>query len=670
MRLENWIARGAAVLAALVFVAGPLFVADPGRAQMPAPESEPVADADFVVVDGDTLWLVEVVDVLGTKVTAALPGVVRSVAMVSGDELQQAPGRSAAEVLQTVPGVVAGQRQQFGVQSDLSIRGSSFEQVQVLLDGFDLADPQTGHHLMDLPVGRQDIRRLEVLPGHGSTLYGSGAFGGTVNVVTRRPALPDTAGHPLWTGGEAALYGGQNGTWGGWGSAQAALGRRTGVRLSGEGFRTDGYLVPAGGGGYEQGLNDADTWTGTARLTHRFDQGEAEVFSGYAHRNYGAQGFYAPYDSYEMTRTFFTAARYNRNLGDRLTVEPRAFFRRHTDQFILIRNNPDAYTNDHVTRKAGGELRALVGLDDRHALALSVEGVYEDIDSRGLRGGTWGEALGNHLRRRLSLAAELDGKFFAADRVRWQLGSRLDRRSGFAGRMSGSGALSWTLHEKWTARASAGSVYRVPTFTELFYSSPTDLGDSRLDAERGWTWDAGVEHLSGPWQARLTYFERYENGLIEWARPAGAEGDPAQPWRAMNLGKGSVRGVETGLGWRHGQGHALAASYTVMDKDTTLPAGMEGKYALVTPQRQLVLQGTLVLQPGLSLTAVGRYLEHSDGPEDFCHVFVLDNKLQWRGRGGWFVSLAGTNLLDRRYQEVPGVPMPGTLYTTTVGWGF
>jgi vitamin B12 transporter len=655
MSLPKLIQRGAAVVAALLLGSG--FA---GAEEVPA-------EPEFVVVDGDTLWLVEVVDVLGSRVTAALPGVVRTVDMVSAEELRRLPGRSPAELLQTVPGVVTGQRQQYGVQSDLSIRGSSFEQVQVLLDGFDLADPQTGHHLMDLPVGRQDLRRLEVLPGHGSTLYGSGAFGGTINVVTKKPALPDTAGHPLFTQGEAALYGGQNGAWGGWGSAEAALGQRTGLRLSGEGFRTDGYLVEGGDGTYTRGLNDADTWSGTARLSHRFARGEADVFAGYAHRNFGAQDFYAPYDSYEKTRTFFAAARYNRNLSDRLTIEPRVFFRRHTDEFILIRINPGMYTNDHSTRKAGGELRALVTLNDDHALAVSLEGVYEDIDSRGLRITGWGDALGSHLRRRFSVAAELDGK---RDRLRWQLGSRLDRRSGFAGRLSGSGAASLDLGAGLAARASAGSVYRVPTFTELYYESPTDLGDPRLDAERGWTWDVGLEHLSGPWQLRATYFERHENGLIEWARPVPGPADEPAPWRALNLGEGQVTGLETLIGWRHGQGHFLQASYAVLDKETTLPAGMEGKYALITPERQLVLQGTVVLQPGLSLTLTGRYLEHTAGPEDFRHVLVLDNRVDWNGTAGWFLSMAGTNLLDRRYQEVPGVPMPGSLYTTTVGWRF
>nr|MEE4267074.1 TonB-dependent receptor [Candidatus Krumholzibacteria bacterium] len=484
-----WNNRIALVVACLALLGG----------TTPAQAQEPPATADFVVVEGDTLWLVEIVEIVGTRVTAALPGIVRTVGVVDEADLARLPGRSAAEVLQTVPGVVVGQRQQYGVQSDVSIRGSSFEQVQVLLDGFDLGDPQTGHHLMDLPLGRQDIQRLEVLPGHGSTLYGSGAFGGTINVVSRRPALPDTAGHPLVTGSEVAAYGGENGTWGTWGNAGLALGQQTGVRISGERFRTDGHSVE------QDNQSDADTYSTTARLTHRFDRGEADVFAGYADRQFGAQDFYAPFDSFEKTRTFFAAARYNRTISDRLTLEPRVFFRRHRDEFILFRDNPESYTNDHQSQKAGAELRGLVRLGSGYALSVSLEGGYEDIESRGLRGGVWGEALGNHLRRRASVAAEIDGHH---GRVRWQLGSRVDRRTGFASRVSGSAAVSAEVARGLVLRTSSGSVYRLPTFTELYYEDPANQGNAHLDAERGWTWDLGAEYLTGPWNLRVTGFTR------------------------------------------------------------------------------------------------------------------------------------------------------------------
>lgn len=669
MLLDNYRGSGAALLAALALF--PLLGISIVFAQTATEPSEPPTPDEFVVVQGDTLWLVEVTEVVGTRVTAALPGVVRTVGVIDSDDIARLPGRSAAEMLQIVPGVVVGQRQQYGVQSDLSIRGSSFEQVQVLLNGFDLGDPQTGHHLMDLPVGRQDIQRLEVLPGHGSVLYGSGAFGGTVNVVSKNPALPDTAGHPFLTSAEVATYGGSGaggtGTWGGWGQADVALGRNTGVRVSGEGMRTDGHYVEQDNGQLEWGRNDADTYSGTAMLSHRFDGGEADLLAGYSDRQFGAQDFYAPYDSYEKTKAVFVAGRYKRSVSDRLTLEPRLFYRRHRDEFILFRDNPDAYTNDHISRKAGGELRALVQLGANYTMSISAEGAYEDIDSRGLRGGTWGEALGQHLRRRASLAAEVDGK---QNILRWQLGTRVDNRTGYDAQLSGSGAVSAELTEGFQVRASAGSVYRVPTFTELYYRDPSNSGDVDLDPEKGWTWDAGAEYYLGTLGMRFTFFRRFEEDLIEWVRPNVVDGNPAEPWQATNIGEGDVAGVEFQTTWRAGGGHLLSASYVGLDKSTSLPEGLEGKYALLVPRHQIVLQGSVVMQPGLNFTMTGRFLEHSAGPEDFQSHFVLDSRLDWRHASGWFASVAGTNLLGRRYEEVPGVQMPGTLFISTLGHGF
>ncbi|MCB1183796.1 TonB-dependent receptor [bacterium] len=627
--------------------------AGPAGAQTAPPSAAAVADS-FIVVGGDTLFLALPLEVVGSRVPVALPGVVRNLAVVGEDEAARAPARSTAELLQTVPGVVVSQRQQYGVQSDLTMRGSTFDQVQVLLNGFPAGDPQTGHHALDLPVGKDDIARLEVLPGHGSSLYGAGAFGGTVNVVTRRPA--DIGG------GRVALTGGDNGIWGASASADLRLGAATGSRVSFERFRTDGWEVDQPDGSTAWGGNDADAWHATGRVVHEGEGGEWDVFGAYSDRRYGALDYYAPYPAFEKTKTLFTTAQYRRSLSDRVTVEPRAWYRRHRDEFILFRTNPDAYTNDHVTRSTGGELNGVMRLDDAHAVAVSLEAAYEDIDSRGLRGGVWGEALGSHLRRRLSGAVELK-----RDRGpwRWQAGGRVDRQTGYDARFSGSGAVSWEADPALTLRASAGSVYRVPTFTDLYYEDPANRGSADLVPETGWTWDLGAAWDRGPWHATVAWFERYEDDLIEWARPAGDT-----VWRVLNIAEGTTRGAETAVAWLHPAGHRLEFGWAHTDKETTLPGGYEGKYTLLVPEDVLTAQATVALHRNLHATLVARRLVHSGGPIDFREYGLLDGRLGWSHDDGWSVSLAGTNLTDRRYEEVPGVQMPGTVFTATVGRAF
>ncbi len=632
---------GVALLAALVF-------SSPASATS---ENE----ATFIVIDGDTLKLAAPLEVVGFMVPAALPGIVRSMDMLTAEDLALLPGRSAAEKLQTVPGVVVSQRQQYGVQSDLSIRGSSFEQVQMLVDGYDLGDPQTGHHIMNLPVGQQDIQRLEILPGHGSVLYGAGAFGGTVNVVTQRPAEHH--------GGHAAVTAGGQGVWGMEAAGDVALSQNNSARLSIEHMQTDGYDVLQADGSEAWGGNDADSWVGTGRMIHRFEKGEADIQAGYAERKFGAQGFYAPYPSWEETKTAFVAGRINHPVSENITLEPRVFYRRNTDRFVLFRDNPDAYTNNHLTHKVGSSLGGIADLGGRNTLSVKVEGVYEDIDSEGLRGGTSGDALGSHLRRRGSVAAELDNNDGPA---LWQIGGRLDTRQGYQPRFSGTGAMSYLASDVLTLRGSIGTFNRIPTFTELYYISPTDLGDPGLEAETGWSWDLGMDWNDGPWLGQMSFFKRQEDDLIEWARPQGTD----QQWKAMNIAKGEVLGLESRLAWRHGAGHVLSVGYTWLDKETTMASHYEGKYSLLTPKHLIQMQAAIKLPWNLGWTVGGRYMERTAGPDDFRFLFVLDSRLDWTHSSGLFAGLMGTNLLDRRYEEIPGVQMSGALLTATVGMDF
>ncbi|MDX2473076.1 MAG: TonB-dependent receptor plug domain-containing protein, partial [Candidatus Krumholzibacteria bacterium] len=117
MSHPNFLGKGAAVLAALLIFA-PIAAAEDHL-------------ASFIIVEGDTLWVTETLEVLGSRVPVALPGVVRTMNVVMEGEAEMAAARSVGELLQTVPGVVVSQRQQYGVQSDLTVRGSTFDQVQV-----------------------------------------------------------------------------------------------------------------------------------------------------------------------------------------------------------------------------------------------------------------------------------------------------------------------------------------------------------------------------------------------------------------------------------------------------------------------------------------------------------------------------------------------------------
>ena len=125
----------------------------------------------------------------------------RTVTVITREDLDNLPAQSISDILAHATSVDVRSRSPFGLQTDLSVRGSAFSQVLVLVDGMRINDSQTGHHNADFPVQLQDIERIEVLLGSGSSIYGADAFGGIVNIVTRR--------HPERA--SASISGGQHG---------------------------------------------------------------------------------------------------------------------------------------------------------------------------------------------------------------------------------------------------------------------------------------------------------------------------------------------------------------------------------------------------------------------------------------------------------------------------
>ena len=93
------------------------------------------------------------------------------------------------------PGRVGGRaaRGVRGAQTDFAIRGATFGQMLVLVDGVRLNDAQSGHHNGDIPVPLDAVERIEILYGPGSSLFGADAFGGTVNVITRARSRPGSS---------------------------------------------------------------------------------------------------------------------------------------------------------------------------------------------------------------------------------------------------------------------------------------------------------------------------------------------------------------------------------------------------------------------------------------------------------------------------------------------
>jgi iron complex outermembrane receptor protein len=371
---------------------------------------------------------------------------------------------------------------------------------------------------------------------------------------------------------------------------------------------------------------------------------------GVADRDVGAQDFYAPLPGRERTRVLVATGRSRRQLGA-ITVEPRLGTRLHRDEFTLDRDDRNRYHNDHRSQKVEAGLRAAVPLTGAWTASGDVAGFYEELDSEGIRGGQPDPALGDHVRRRGAVAAELTRNLLP---VSIQLGGRLDAWQGEQPHWGGTATVSWSPRPAWSLHGTAGTLYRLPTVTERYYEDPFNNGDPDLLPESGWSWDAGARLDDGRWLASAVYFERHEENLIDWARPAGSD----EPWQVQNIPDGLVRGIELRGGWCHPRGHQITAGWMHLAADRTFPPGSEAKYDLLVPRNHVTLVGSAVLPLDLLLTLQGRYLERTGGDDAFGEHVVADARVRWR-HGRVTVNLDVLNLGDERYEEVPGAVMPG-----------
>jgi iron complex outermembrane recepter protein len=554
----------------------------------------------------------ETVVVTATVTPESLGNLGRSVALLTREDIARLPVASVPDLFRLLSSVEVRARGARGVQSDFSIRGASFGQALVLVDGVRLNDAQSGHHNGDIPVSLDDVERVEVLLGGGSSLHGADAVGGTVNIITRA-AGPRF--HADLSAGEHDLV-----------EAVGVVGVTRGAashRVTGEFDHASGFM-PA---------RDHDV-----RLARYQASFASHTSASVAHldKEFGANGFYGPAPSREWTKQTLVS-------GERRFANVRAWqasltgsYRTHGDRFVYDVRNPSLSQNSHRTHAVAVRGHGVRTLSPATSLSVGAEAGRDTIESTN---------LGDHDFSRVSLFAE--GRQQVGRRVIVHPGLRVDRYSRFGTSWSPSiSASGWTSeHLKW--RGSAGHVFRVPTFTELYYRDPNHAARAELAPERAWTGDAGVDLFAGAWSGSATVFGRRESDVIDWVRASAAD-----RWQTTNIRSVRTHGLETAVRRRIGRVGQVSLQYTWI-ASTASALDLLSKYVLDYAPHSVTASGSA----GWRTFSVGSRLEfrrRADGR----HYTIVDARVaRPLGRVEVYADLA--NVLDTAYQEIRGVDMPG-----------
>ncbi len=526
--------------------------------------------------------------------------------------------QSGLESLSSLPVDLQSRALKSGIQTDFSLRGSTFQQVLILLNGQRINDPQTGHHNSDIPFTKEDIKKIEVIPGAGSSLFGSDAIGGAINLVLNPPKERKIT----WEFGA-----GNNRNGYGLFSISDKF-KDLGFRVSIEDAQSKGFRYDT----------EFKKFTASLGAYLQLPNGTWENNFGYQEKEFGAYDFYSPglgKPSYEWTKTYL----FNSSLvlnKEGLLIKPNFIWRRHFDKFAYIRTI-DSYNNHHTD--------------------MFTPGIYFQKDT-GLLGKAglgfeWGQEriissnIGKHTRSHKSIF--IDDSKDLTSKLAAGFSFRFDDFDSFGQVYTGSLSAKFKLTDESAFNFGISRSMRVPSFTELYYSDSITLGNVNLAAEKAWNYQAGFEYKQEGFFSSLAFFLRQEQEMIDWVKS-----DPGQTYyQARNFTRDNVFGVEYSLRKKINRILSLDANYTYTDKSID-NQGYLYKYG--PNYAQHLVNTVFSLQLPFGRQEIGFQYKKRPGRRGW---LLMNTGLNYNLNKNSKIFLNSTNILNVEYQDIAGIPQAG-----------
>ncbi len=619
-----------------------------------------------ISTSADTTYVKDEVIVTASRVPQVYKNVARVISVISHDEIMAMPAASIDDILEYASNVDIRRRGPLGVQSDISIRGGTFEQVLVLLNGVPINDPQSGHHNLNIPVEPENIARIEVLSGPGSRVLGPNAFSGAVNIITA-PAKNNGMNLNI-SGGEFGLY-----------KISASPSFSTGAlanNLSASRSKSDGYIDNT----------DFDQYNLFYQGKYSFDKSTLNLQAGYEDKQFGANSFYTPKypDQFEQTKTTFANLSYS--TGDVFKFSPNIYYRRNQDRFELFRSDPAAWYkghNYHLTDVYGAQVHSSYAFG-RQSISAGLEFRSENIKSN---------LLGNPTGDTLPVPGEPDGSFTRQDSreiysiyaeylynghfFNVSAGALINWNSKFGTDVYPGVDLSIPITDKLKAFGSVNRSLRTPTFTDLYYNGPTNEGNPNLVPEEALTFETGVKYDAELISGSVSLFNRQGKNIIDWVKRADT-----LKWQAENLTDVNSTGIDLSATvnlarlkgiWNIFKQLRLSYSFMQLDKSS---GEYISKYVLDNLRHNLVIGLTHELIYGMIISwklmykyRDGTFLRYPDSRRvNYKPYWLMDFKLA-RRFNKYDIYLNVTNLFNTPYYDLANVILPGRWVTAGISYG-
>ncbi len=576
----------------------------------------------------------------------------RRVVVYTAKEIAAQPAQTVAGLLRTLGGVAVQSRAGFGVQSDFSIRGSSFKGVLILLDGVPINGPQTAHYLTDFPVPLSAIARIEVLRGSASALYGPNAIGGVIQIFTYAGLRAADAPSVEWEGGIHAKYGSHN-LYDTGGSLRHSFGNTT-IYAATAWQGTEGEPIFDSNGERVRSINgplstDFTRQTHTLALTHAFDGKMFYARVGMDRRDLNAYHFYTGFDSDKAranNRTYWLQMRLRNDREDKTNWKVQLAAKQHEGLFVY---NPKFASSRDYARKVVTQAQLSHAITPDFTLTGGISGEFQGIESL---------TKGNHSH--LSGGIYAGANWEATNSLTVNGSSRIDYDAEYGVEVTPHLSLAYNF-SKLTLRAAAGRAVRAPTYTELYINTAVknpsgNLGNPDLKAEEAWTAEAGADlYVAKGLSLHSTVFYRTVDNLIDYSRLPGQD-----LFVARNILHAETPGLELGLNanrYFDGSHLSLNVFYTLLHKEIGSSAqNVDYKYAL-KGARQLI-QGNLQFEKGNILLALRGLWKDRRTRKSYTLVHARAAYRIPLGDQRVSLSLSVRNIFNTEYSDIFDAPMP------------
>lgn len=546
----------------------------------------------------------------------------RTITVITAKQIELSGVTNISDLLQQFAGIDIRRRGTVGMQSDLYIRGGSFDQTLLLIDGIKVEDSQTGHHTMNMALPIEVIERIEIIKGPAARIFGQNAFTGAINIVTKKRSDNVNA-----LGYQLGSFGQQNvtGTLGKEFENSSVIGHASVNTSDGYRYNTDfqnqNYFLK---GSINKNKNPID------------------AIAYFTERKFGANGFYASpsaINQYEETQTSLVGVSTIFSTG-KFKIKPRVYWRRNQDMYVFVRDNPAIYRNLHITNKIGAEINT------SYESELGITGFGMDVAKVYLRSNN----LGNREREMINLF--LEHKFsFMKDKLDVTPGIAVNYFSDFKFHAFPGIDIGYALNERFKIYANAGYTYRIPTYTDLFYSDPTTLGNENLDPEEAISQELGLKYFSSDISASFAFFNRDSDNLIDYVKE-----NEDDLWQATNIRDLNTIGFELNGSYNFsfsGFDQKINIGYTFIEDEVKELDINFSRYSINSLRHHLTTTLNTQFIDNLVQAITIKHAERTSGDT----YTVVDATLTLQ-INDLEISAIANNIFNTAYTETNLVPMP------------